>query len=247
MIPLHSLFKLYGRENGNHMNIGIIGTGNMGRALGLRWARGGHNAMFGSRDASKAEAVAASESNSVQAGDFDAAAAFGEVVLYTVRDVFPSRLLREPQTLDGKIVIDCNNSAILGLDIPDSDDRPGIHFTTPNPSLAERLAADAPGARVVKAFNTMASQVIGLDRDRLAPRRISVFLCSDDSRAKSVVKGLAEELGFVGVDCGELERARLVESVADFIRFQIIGMSRGPWATISVHLIPSALEERSQP
>ncbi len=195
------------------MRIGIIGTGNMGRALGLRWARGGHHVLFGSRDLSKAKAVAAGSPGSAQAGDFDAAAAFGEVVLYTVRDVLPSGLLREPQALAGKIVIDCNNSAILGLDIPDPDHRPGIHFTTPIPSLAERLAADAQGARVVKAFNTIPAKVIELDREKLEPHRVSVFLCSDDPQAKSVVGGLAEELGFVGVDSGELERAQLVETV----------------------------------
>jgi predicted dinucleotide-binding enzyme len=220
------------------MKIGIVGTGNMGRALGLRWTRAGHEVLFGSRDLSKAKAIAESSSGSPQAGDFDAAAAFGDVILYTIRDHLPSSVLREPAALSGKIVIDCNNSAILGLDVPDPDHRPGIHFTTPNPSLAERLAADAPGARVVKAFNTMASQVIELDRDRLAQQRVSVFLCSDDAPAKSVVKSLAEELGFAGVDCGALERARLVESVGDFIRFQIIEMSLGPFATISVNVVP---------
>jgi predicted dinucleotide-binding enzyme len=220
------------------MRIGIIGTGNMGRALGLRWARGGHDVLFGSRDLSKAETIAASAPNS-QAGDFDAAAAFGDVVLYTVRDLFPSSLLREPRALAGKIVIDCNNSAILGLDIPDPDHRPGIHFTNPIPSLAERLAADARGARVVKAFNTMPSKIIELDRETLAPHRVSVFLCSNDPQAKLIVSGLAEELGFVGVDSGELERAQLVEAVADFIRFQILGMGLGPFATISLHLVPN--------
>jgi hypothetical protein len=220
------------------MKIGIIGAGNMGRALGLRWARGGHEVFFGSRDLTKAKAVAANSSGSAQAGDFDAAAAFGEVILYTIRDHFPSSMLKDPLALSGKIVIDCNNSPILGLDIPDPENRPGLHFSTPIPSLAERLAADAPRARVVKAFNTMASQVIELDHDELARRRVSVFLCSDDAQAKSVVKGLAEELGFIGVDCGDLERARLVESVGDFIRFQIIGMGLGPFATISVNVAP---------
>lgn len=218
------------------MKIGIIGTGNMGRALGLGWARLGHEVLFGSRDLNKAKAIAANGSNSTQAGDFDAAAAFGEAVLYTIRDRFPSSVLKEPQALYGKILIDCNNSAILGLDVPDPDRRPGIHFTIPVPSHAERLAADAPAAHVVKAFNTMASQLIELDRDELARRRVSVFLCSDDGQAKSAVKGLAEELGFVGVDCGELARAQLVESVGDFIRFQIIGMGLGPFATISLDL-----------
>jgi 8-hydroxy-5-deazaflavin:NADPH oxidoreductase len=210
----------------------------MGRALGVRWARRGHEVLFGSRDMSKAKAIAEKNPDSMQAGDFDAAAAFGDVILYTIRDHMPSSVLRDPQALSGKIVIDCNNSAILGLDIPDPEQRPGIHFSTPIPSLAERLAADTPGARVVKAFNTMASQVIELDHDVLAQYRISVFLCSDYAQAKLVVKGLAEELGLACVDCGELERARLVESVSDFIRFQIIGMNLGPLATISVNVIP---------
>jgi 8-hydroxy-5-deazaflavin:NADPH oxidoreductase len=221
------------------VKIGIIGTGNMGRALGLRWARVGHNVLFGSRDLNKAKTMAANGSASTQAGDFDDAAAFGEVILYTIRDHFPSSVLKDPQALSGKIVIDCNNGAILGLDAPDPDNRPGLHFATPIPSLAERLAAGAPGARVVKAFNTMASQVIELDRDELARRRVSVFLCSDDAQAKSVVKGLAEELGFIGVDCGGLERAQLVEAVGDFIRFQIIGMGLGPFATISLNVAPA--------
>jgi len=221
------------------MRIGIVGTGNMGRALGLGWARAGHEVLFGSRDVKKAKAVAADSFVSAQTGDFDAAAVFGDVILYTIRDSFPSSALKEPQALAGKIVIDCNNSAILGLDLPDPGNRPGIHFTTPIPSHAEELAADAPGARVVKAFNTMAAQVIQLDRDELMRRRVSVFLCSDDAQAKSVVKELAEELGFIGVDCGGLERAQLVEGVGDFIRFQIIGMSLGPFATISVNVAPA--------
>jgi predicted dinucleotide-binding enzyme len=219
------------------MKIGVIGTGNMGRALGIRWARGGHSVLFSSRDLKKAEAVAADGACSAKVGDFDEAAAFGDVVLYTVRGVFPSALLRDPRSLSGKVLIDCNNNDILGQDVPDPEDRPGLHFPIPVPSLAERLAADAPDARVVKAFNTMASQVIALDRGELAPHRVSVFLCSDDSKAKETVKGLAEELGFVGVDCGELELARLVEAVADFIRFQILGMKLGPFATISVHCL----------
>jgi 8-hydroxy-5-deazaflavin:NADPH oxidoreductase len=206
------------------MRIGVVGTGNMGRTLGVRWARAGHRVLFGSRDPGKARSVAGS--CSAEAGDLDAAAAFGEVVLYTVRDVLPSTLLRTPQTLAGKIVIDCNNSAVLGLDVPDPDRRPGFHFTTPVPSLAERLAADLPAAHVVKAFNTVPARVIELGRERLARRRVSVFLCGDDAAAKAAVKRLAEELGFVAVDTGELERARLVETAADLVRLHILGTRR---------------------
>jgi predicted dinucleotide-binding enzyme len=210
----------------------------MGRALGIGWSRAGHQVLFGSRDVRKAKAAADASPISAQAGDFDDAAAFGDVVLYTVRDVLPSSLLREPRALSGKVVIDCNNSAILGIDIPDPDHRSGVHFSTPIPSLAERLAADVPDAHIVKAFNTMPSPVIELGSERLAPHRVSVFLCSDDKHAKLIVKDLAEELGFVGVDSGELERAQLVEAVGDFIRFQILAMGFGSFATISVNILP---------
>jgi 8-hydroxy-5-deazaflavin:NADPH oxidoreductase len=222
------------------MKIGVIGTGNMGKALGIGWARGGHEVLFGSRNLSKGKAGSEAGAASTRAGDFDEAAAFGDVVLYTVRDVLPSTLLREPSVLAGKIFIDCNNSAILGLDVPDPRDRPGVHFTPPIPSMAERFAADIPGSRVVKAFNTLPSTVLGLSRETLLPHRVSVFVCSDDHEARVVVMRLAEELGFVGVDSGELERAQLVEAVGDFIRFQILAMKLGPFATISVNALPIA-------
>jgi predicted dinucleotide-binding enzyme len=216
------------------MKIGIIGTGSMGQALGAGWARAGHDVLFGSRDAAKAKAAAGDLGKS---GDFDAAAAFGSVLLYTVRDVAPSRLLRAPQALSGKIVIDCTNSAILGLEAPDPEGRPGIHFETQVPSRGERLAADAPDARVVKAFNAIPATVIALGADKLRANGVPVFLCADDEEAKSVVKQLAEDLGFVGMDSGALEHARLVEGAADFLRLQIVAMGLGGLATLSVKVL----------
>lgn len=217
------------------MKIGIIGTGNMGRALGGRWAGVGHEVLFGSRDPRKAAAVAGSAGKTARAGDFDAAAAFGDVVLYTVREPLPSRLLHTPSLLDGKIVIDCNNTQILGFDAPPHPERKGFQFVSPIPSLAEQLAADIPRARVVKAFNTVPSPVIDLERAKLASMRVSVFLCSDDAEAKTVVRGLVEEIGFVGVDSGSLDRTQLVEKVADFIRFQILELGTGVLTTISLY------------
>jgi 8-hydroxy-5-deazaflavin:NADPH oxidoreductase len=219
------------------MNIGIIGAGNMGRALGMRWAHNGHHVLFGSRELSKAEAVAA-RMRTAHAGDFDAAAKFGDVILYTVRDVPPSRLLRSPQTLAGKVLIDCTNAGILGFEVPDPQQRAGIHFAAPVPSMAERLAADVLQARVVKAFNTIPYSVISLDTDQLRSHRVSVFLCSDDAAAKTVVKNLVEELGFVGIDSGGLERAHLVEAAADLLRFLIVGQGFGAFTTMSIQELP---------
>jgi predicted dinucleotide-binding enzyme len=213
------------------MKIGILGTGNMGRALGVRWARAGHDVLFGARDPARAAAAALAAGETAQSGDLDAAAAFGDVVLYTLRGIHPSQVLRAPGSLAGKVVIDCNNS--------DFDrSRPGEFHPAPVPSYAEQLAQGAPGARVVQAFNTVPHRIIELDRVRLDTLRISVFLCSDDAAAKATVKRLAEDLGFVGVDSGELRRARVVDGVVDFIRFQIAAMERGPFTTISLGSVP---------
>lgn len=210
------------------MKIGIIGTGRMGRALGVRWARAGHRVLFGSRDRSKAGAVA--ESCGAESGDFDAAVELGDAVLYTVREALPSSLLRNPRALAGKILIDCNNTAVLGLEVPDP--RPGFHFAPSVPSLAERIAADAPWARVVKAFNTLPSRVIEMERERL--RGVSVFVCSDDAAAKAAVRELAGDLGFTGVDAGGLEQAGMIETVADAVRFQILAFGRSPTIALSL-------------
>jgi predicted dinucleotide-binding enzyme len=215
------------------MNIGIIGTGNMGGALGARWSGNQHAVLFGSRDRGKAEAAAARVGGAAKAGDFDEAAAFGDVVLYTVRGSFPSALLRNPRALAGKIVIDCNNTDL------DDDMRP-IGVDPGGPTLAEQLAADVPDARVVKAFSSVPHRIIELDRATLAPHRISVLLCADDPAAKATVKGLAEELGFVGIDCGPLKRSRVVDGATDFLRFQIGGMGLGPFAALSLHLVAGA-------
>lgn len=209
------------------MKIGIIGTGNMGRTLGVGWSRVGHDVAFGARDPARAAAAAAAASPTARAGSLDDAAAFGDVVLYTVRGIAPSQLLRDRGALAGKIVIDCNNS--------DADPaRPGEFLPPPVPSYAEQLARDAPAARVVQAFSTVPHRVLELDPAQLAPRRISVFVCSDHADARRVAIELAGELGLVGIDCGELARARLVDGVTDFIRYHIAVLGRGLFTTISL-------------
>lgn len=225
----------FGREA--NLKIGIIGAGNMGRSLGTRWAREGHDVLFSSRDLEKSTAIAASASNSSRAGGFDAAASHGDVVLYTVRGLLPSQLLKSPQALAGKIVIDCNNR-----DLGDDSRPEHFRFDLPlaRPSLTEQLSAEAHGARIVKAFSTIPHRIIELEREKIASHGISVFLCSDDAEAKAVVRALAEELGFVGVDSGRLEHAWLVDAVADFVRFQGGAMGRGAFIALSLQAVSSS-------
>lgn len=219
------------------MRIGIIGTGLMGQALGTAWARAGHEVLFGSRDSQKAERAAASAGPMARAGDFDRAAEHGDVVLYTARDRLPSELLRLTEALAGKVVIDCNNRD-LGDDSRPAEFR--ASWPPPELSIAERIARDCPNAKIVKAFNTLPNVVLQRSASILAPHRVSVFLCGDDQQAKETVKALAETLGLVGIDCGGLERARLVEAAADFLRILIGPQGLGLMTTLSVHVLPDA-------
>ncbi|MDJ0592041.1 MAG: NADPH-dependent F420 reductase [Pleurocapsa sp. MO_226.B13] len=216
------------------MKIGILGSGNMGRSLGILWAEQKHEVFFGARKAEKGQAVAESAGNNTQGGTNDEAAAFGDVLLYTIRGVNPSEVLTSIEVLDGKILIDCNN-----YEIPENFAYQAIEY-----SLAEKLAEQVPQARVVKAFNTMAQEVFELSPQPLNEYNVSVFVAGDDEDARKIVMSLAADIGFTPVDCGELRFARLLEGLGDFIRYLIIGQKMSSYTTISINTLPEAENQR---
>lgn len=215
------------------MKIGIIGSGNMGRSIGILWAEQGHEVFFGSREAEKGQSIAQMAEHGAKGGTNAEAAAFAEVIFYGVREL-PSKVFTSTDVLTNKILIDCNNSPI-----PDD-----FAFEPIQESIAEKFATDVPNAHVVKAFNTFAQEVFELSPDPLKQYQVSCYVCGDNEQAKQTVMRLAEEIGFNPVDCGELHRARMVEGLGDFIRFMIGGMKLGSSATISVHPLPEAKQQR---
>lgn len=216
------------------MKIGIIGSGNMGRSLGILWAEQGHEVFFGSRTTKKGKEVAEIAGQKTQGGSNDEAAAFGDVLLYTVRGVHPAEVFSSTSVLDNKILIDCNNQ-----EIPENFDYPAI-----TQSLAEKLAVEVPNAKVVKAFNTMAQELFELAPTLLKNYNVSVFVAGDDESAKQTVIQLTQEIGFQAINCGELRHARLIESAGDLIRLLMIQQQMGSYATISVHSLPPAETQR---
>lgn len=217
------------------MKIGIVGSGNMGRSLGILWAEQGHEVFFGSRESEKGKSIAEFAGHETKGGTNDEASEFGEVIFYAVRDVMPSSVLSSTDILSNKVVIDCNNR-----EIPE-----GYAFEPIlGESLAEKLQADVPNAHVVKAFNTFAQEVFELSPEPLKQYHVSCFICSDNEQAKKTIMSLAQEIGFSPVDCGVLRSARMLEATGDFIRFMIGGMKLGSYATISVNVLPEAKEQR---
>jgi 8-hydroxy-5-deazaflavin:NADPH oxidoreductase len=208
------------------MKIGIIGTGNMGRSLGLLWAAQGHEVIFGARDASKAKSAATLSPHGATAGTNDEAAAFGELVFYNIRDVAPADVLSDPSVLDGKIVIESNNSPVPA----------DLNFPPTAMSRSEQLQAQIPQARVVKAFNTIPVEVFEYCPHDIREHRVSVYIAGDDPAARDTVSSLVSEIGFEPLDCGALRLARLLEPVADFFRAVLI--PKQMFAALSVHELP---------
>jgi 8-hydroxy-5-deazaflavin:NADPH oxidoreductase len=215
------------------MKIGIIGSGNMGRSLGVVWSELGHDVFFGGRDLSQARRAAALTQGKARYGSNDEAALFGEILLYCLRDISPSEALQKIDSLDNKIVIDLNNSIIP----PDFDYEP-IAI-----SHAERLQKQIPLARVVKAYNTFPQEIIELFPDGIRQYKIAAFVAGEDQSARDVVLELSRQLGLDPIDCGPLKRARLIEGLGDFIRLLLISGIR-PDSNFSIVDVPDVENPR---
>jgi 8-hydroxy-5-deazaflavin:NADPH oxidoreductase len=193
------------------MRIGFIGYGNMAAALASRWAAN-HPLLIGGRDPSKAAALAARLGHGANHGSEADAARFGEVVVLATRyqQVFAAMdAAGGAPAFAGKTLIDINNP-VTAYD--------GNFLVTgyDGGSLAEAIAAYAPDARVVKAFNMCQAGVWQLDPPVFDGRRLAVLHCGD-AAAKVQVAGLIAELGGDPVDLGELAYARLLEAGAAIV------------------------------
>ena len=219
------------------MKIGILGSGNMGRPLGLLWAERGHDVFFGNRHVEKAHAAAALSKHSCQSGTLSEAAEFGDVLLHTARNAMPSRMVADTAALNGKILIDLNNSQMAS----------GFEFEPVTESFSERIQADVPGLRVIKAFNTIPLELFEHCPDDIRQYNVTIYVAGDDDDAKSLVSGLADELGFKSLDSGGLRNARLLETVADLYRYLAVKGGDGGiglYSHISAQVVPEAAKQR---
>ncbi|CAM4375043.1 NAD(P)-binding domain-containing protein [Nocardia ninae] len=193
------------------MRIGIIGAGAMARALGGGWVAAGHEVRIGARSSAAAEELAAAIG--AQAGSIRDAAEFGEVVLLALPvDALDEVLRTVGGLLDGRTVVDCTNAYEPDAAAPEG----ATAFVLSEEAVAERIAAAAPGAHVVKAFNLCAAEVWESDARVFEQRRLGVPLCGDDPDALARVAALVEDLKLQPVSAGGLHRAKYLEAVSVF-------------------------------
>lgn len=188
------------------MNIGILGTGNVGSVLGRRLAAAGHPVYFGSRQPASEkvqELMVSCSEHPVTVGTLGDAVARSEVVFLAVPYDHAPSVLQGVSEWSSKILVDCTNplnSTFNGLQ---------LGFTE---SAAERLASHAVGARVIKAFNT--ASVATMADPHYGEHDASMFFCGDDDEAKEKVGELIAALGMEPVDSGPLVNARYLEPLA---------------------------------
>ncbi len=184
------------------MEITIIGTGNMARAIATRLLTGGHAVTLLGTSSEKAHTLAGELPGEVHAAEVGDRLRGDVVVLAIPYAAVDDVLGAYAGQLDGKVVIDITNPVEFST------------FTLLHPgagSAAQEIASKAPGARVVKAFNTTFAGT--LLEERVADQPLDVLIASDDEDAKGTVSTLVDDGDLRAIDAGPLARAAELESL----------------------------------
>jgi len=195
--------ELRAQNSGGKQPIGTIGAGHIGSTIGGLWVKNGHKVLFSSRHPEELKDLVSGLGPLAQAGTVEQAIAFGDVVLLTVPyPALPQIGHDYAAQLKGKIVLDTCN-ALVGRDGP----------------IAEEVEANGvgvtsqkylPGARLVRAFNTMSYKIFGSEANRPDPK-LAVPIAGDDQDAVRIAAALVRDAGFDPVVVGKLADAKLFQ------------------------------------
>lgn len=209
------------------MQIGILGTGIVGRTLGLKLVQLGHTVMLGTRDPSKlsepkghgpsAPTLAdwlAEAGSAANIGSFAAAADYGDLVINALRGAISLEVLQRvgDRALQGKTLIDTSNAIAVGRDFQTlfMNEADSL-FVKDHDSLGETLQRALPNAHVVKTLNTMLAPLM-VDPDLVGDGDHTVFISGNDLNAKAQVTALLQEIGWRDIlDLGDISTARATE------------------------------------
>jgi len=206
------------------MRVGILGSGDVAKALGNGFIELGHEVKMGSRSATneKVLAWAKGAGPKASAGSFEDAASFGEVVLLcTLGAANESAIsLAKPENLEGKVVIDTTNP------LDTSGGMPPKLAVSGNDSGGERVQRLLPGAHVVKAFNIVGNAF--MFRPEFPGGPPDMFICGNDGDAKRKVAEILKDFGWPTIDIGGIEGSRYLEAMC--IVWVLSGARGGNWS-----------------
>jgi predicted dinucleotide-binding enzyme len=184
------------------MRVTVIGPGSIGGGLARLLAPAGHEiTLTGGRDPSRRDALARTITGEVRAAELGEAIDDADVVVLAVPWASIPDVLEAVGDLAGKTVIDTTNHFEAG----------GL-VSLPHERTAARVNADRmPGARLVKAFNTLTAGFQQEAAHRPGEPAV-IFLCGDDADAKATAGTLIIDAGFAPCDLGGLDDAAPMEA-----------------------------------
>lgn len=194
------------------MKVGIIGTGNMGRAIAQRLIRGGHQVFVVGSSQEKGRTLVQEMGGQgpgtiEAAATRDAVAAGCDIVVLATWYSDSTRIAVElSDVLRGKVMVDIAN--------PFNETFDGL-ITDYDTSAGEEIQRRIPGADVVKAFNTTFAPVLA--DHAFDGAVVDVFLASDSENAKATVAELVASSGLRPIDAGALRNSRVLEQNALFM------------------------------
>lgn len=205
------------------MKVGILGTGDVGEALGKAFITLGHEVKMGARIAANEKAGGWAKENGPKAshGTFADAAKFGELVVLATLGVANEAAIKAAGTdsFRGKVVIDATNPLDFSGGVP-----PKLALAS-NTSGGEEVQRLLPDAKVVKAFNTVGHA--HMFRPSFPDGQPDMFICGNDSNAKIQVGELLRKFGWGVIDVGGIESSRYLEAMC--IVWVHHGVKSGSW------------------
>ncbi len=204
--------------------IGILGSGDVAKALGNGFVKHGYQVMLGTRTASKLDDWKKQAGTNARVGTFSDAAKFGELIVLATKGTYAKDSLKMAgvENLTGKTVIDTTNP------IADVAPENGVlrFFTNLDKSFLEDLQATFSTLKFVKAFNSIGSPfMVNPDFGGIKP---SMCICGNDEKSKSEVKTIVDQFGFEVEDMGGAEAARAIEPLC--MLWCIPGLRENKWA-----------------
>jgi 8-hydroxy-5-deazaflavin:NADPH oxidoreductase len=190
------------------MNIGIIGSGIVGKQLGIGFTRIGNEVMIGTRDESKLNDWKKEAGEKASVASNQDAAKFGEInVLATEWSGTENAIsLAGKENFSGKILIDVTNPLDFSQGSP-----PKIAVPFDNPG-GQQVQKWLPDAKVVKAFNIINAYT--MINPKLEEGNPDLFIAGNDIKAKEEVTKIAKQLGWVSIiDLGDISEAIWLETL----------------------------------
>lgn len=187
------------------MRIGILGAGMIGAALGTLWYKVGHEVCFATRHPEKLHDLVQGLGPGASSGTVEDAVNFGPVVLWAVPlGATPELGRRLGPLLKGKVILDTANP------YPARDGAVAQEVIASGRGTGVWTASHLPGAKVVRAFNTVFFKTLLNEAHRMGDR-LGIPLAGDDADALQLAEQLVTDAGFTPVVVGPLERGRSFE------------------------------------